>query len=181
MRWWSFAILAYVAVAVQLGLGGYVSWGSLSPNLVLPVAVFIAINARREAALLGAFGLGLFQDLFTQSPLGAYALGYALVAMVASSKSAAVNRDHWLSHLVLTFFAALISNGLVWFAEWIYPYVHKTDAAAGMSLWQAFGGALYTGVLGPVILGLLSRAKRVFNFRMGRSAMMGRHSGAVRA
>src|SRR5687767_2084225 len=129
MRWWSFTILAYVAVAVQLGLGGYVNWGSVSPNLVLPVAVFIAVNAKRESALLAVFALGLLQDLFTQSPLGVYALGYALVAMVASSKSAAVNRDHWLSHLALTFVAGLISNGFAWFAEWIYPYVHKTDAA----------------------------------------------------
>ena len=55
MRWWSFAILAYVAVAVHLGLGGYANWGTLSPNLVLPVAVFIAINARREPALLAGY------------------------------------------------------------------------------------------------------------------------------
>ena len=59
--------------------------------------------------------------------------------MMASSKSAAVNRDHWLSHLVLTLIAALVTNGVVWFSEWIYPYIHKTETAAGMSLkvWAA--------------------------------------------
>src|SRR5437762_5970604 len=56
MRWISYFILAYLIIAIQMALTGYLRWGQASPNLVLPAAVFIAINARREQALFGEIG-----------------------------------------------------------------------------------------------------------------------------
>ena len=59
MRWISYFILAYLIIAVQMALAGYLRWGQASPNLVLPAAVFIAINARREHALERIHGIGV--------------------------------------------------------------------------------------------------------------------------
>jgi rod shape-determining protein MreD len=179
MRWWTFFILAYVIVAVQLGLSGYANWGRIAPNLVLPAAVFIAINARRDEALLGALLLGLMQDLFTQNPLGLYAFAYALAGLFVVGTSAAARRDHPLSHLALTLGAALVVNAVVWFNEWVHPKLHG-EASSAPSIWLALAGALYTAMLGVLVLGALSRLKKVFNFKGGRSSMVGRHSGAVR-
>src|SRR2546421_83322 len=81
MRWISYFILAYLIIAIQMALAGYLRWGQASPNLVLPAAVFIAINARREHALIGAFGLGFLQDLFSQHPLGLYAFAFGMVVL----------------------------------------------------------------------------------------------------
>ncbi len=87
MRWPIYCILAYLIIALQLALSGFLNWGRCTPNLVLPVAVFIAINARRPEALLGAFLLGAVQDLFTQQPPGLYAFSYGLVALFAIGAS----------------------------------------------------------------------------------------------
>ena len=81
VRWIVYFILAYVALAVQIGATPYVRWQGAPPNFVLLVVIFIALNAPREAALLGALCLGLMQDLVTQSPLGLYAVCYGLVGM----------------------------------------------------------------------------------------------------
>ena len=179
MRWWTFLILAYVIVAVQLGLSGYANWGRLAPNLVLPAAVFVAINAKREEALLGALLLGLMQDLFTQSPLGLYAFAYALAGLFVVGTSSSGKRDHPVTHLALTLGAALVVNAVVWFNELVHPRLHGDAAGSAPSVWLALAGSLYTAVLGVLVLGVLSRMKKVFAFK-GRSSMAGRHSGAVR-
>src|SRR5204862_1426264 len=63
MRWLSYFILAYLMLGLQAGLAPYVRAGGAPPNFVLLTALFIALNAPRDASLLGCFGLGLMQDL----------------------------------------------------------------------------------------------------------------------
>src|SRR5437899_10486158 len=102
MRWISYFILAYLTIAIQMALAGYLRWGQASPNLVLPAAAFIAINARREHALLGAFGLGLPQDLFTPHPLGLYAFASGMVGLFVVGTQPAAYRDHPPTHCFAT-------------------------------------------------------------------------------
>src|ERR1700749_2562039 len=85
MRWLTYFILAYLTLGLQIGLAGHIALGGARPNLVLLAVIFIAINAPRDAALLGCFVLGLLQDLTTQQPLGIFALSYGLVAMFTIS------------------------------------------------------------------------------------------------
>jgi rod shape-determining protein MreD len=179
MRWWTFFILAYVIVAVQLGLSGYANWGRIAPNVVLPAAVFVLINAKREEGLLGALLLGLMQDLFTQSPLGLYGFAYALAGLFVAGTSAGAKRDHPVTHLGLTLGAGLVVNAVIWFNEWVHPKLHGEADGGAPSVWLALAGALYTAVFGVLVLGVLSRMKKVFAFK-ARSSMVGRHSGAVR-
>src|SRR5688572_11081820 len=109
MRWISFSILAYLVVAIHVGLSGYINWGVATPNLVLPVAVFVMINASRESALGGAFLLGAMQDLFTQQPPGLYAFSYGMAALFLVGTQTNVHRDHPLTHLFMTLVAGLIT------------------------------------------------------------------------
>ena len=55
MRWLSWFILAYLALGLQSGLGSYIAWEGVPPNLVLIAVIFVALNAPREPALLGSF------------------------------------------------------------------------------------------------------------------------------
>src|SRR5215212_2628538 len=57
----SYVILAYVALGAQIGLSAFIRVGGAPPNLVLLAALFVALNAPKEPALLGCFGLGLIQ------------------------------------------------------------------------------------------------------------------------
>src|SRR5436190_23507828 len=100
MRALPYFILAYLSLGLQIGLG-QLSFMRGGPNLPLLAVIFIAVNASREAALLGAFGIGIMQDMTTLSPLGLYALAYALVGMFIVSTQEVVYREHPLTQLAL--------------------------------------------------------------------------------
>ena len=169
MRWISFACLVYLILAVHLALTGYINWGKASPNLVLPVVVFICVNASREQALAGVFSLGLLQDLLSQEPLGMHAFAYGLAGLFVIGMQAAVYRDHWLTHIVVTLAAGLIVLAVASFNDWAYPRLHHLDST-GPSVVEGFFGVLYTALLSPLVLLPLVRVKRLFGFRPLRTA-----------
>src|SRR5256885_17206422 len=102
MRWLAYFILAYLAIAVQIGLGPFMRYHEAQPNFVLLAGIFIALNAPRDAALLGCFCMGLIQDLVTQQPPGLFALSYGLTALVVVGSHHVVNREHPLTHFGMT-------------------------------------------------------------------------------
>ena len=65
---------------------------------MLLAVVFIAINAPRDAALLGCFVLGVMQDLVTQQTFGLHALSYGLTAFFIAGASQSIYREHPLTH-----------------------------------------------------------------------------------
>lgn len=172
MRWLSFAILAYLAVAVQVGLGGLLDIGSATPNIALAAAVFVALHARRERALVGAMLLGLGQDLFTQQPMGLYAFSYGLTALFVVGLQTPAYQNSLIGRLIVMSAAAGVSGAVVAFNEWAYPILHG-QAGSGLSLISTAASALYTAVLGTAILSGLARVKGVFAFR-GRLASAAR-------
>src|SRR6478609_6332561 len=121
MRGLAFTLLAYVALALQIGLGPYIEWQGARPNLVLLAAVFIGMNAPREPALLGCFVLGLVQDLLTGQALGVYALSYGLAALLVTGSAQVVYRDHPLAHLTLVLAAGVIAMFVALLSQRIHP------------------------------------------------------------
>jgi len=160
MRWIVYFILAYVALAVQVGVGPYVRWHGAAPNFVLLVVIFIAINAPKEAGLLGCLCLGLMQDLLTQSPLGLYALSYGIVGMFVVSTQQVVYRAHPLTHFTLAFIGGLLTSAVIF----VQGLVHRP----GVDVASLFTTTVYTAILAPVVIGLLQRAKRPFAFQSPR-------------
>lgn len=175
MRWLTYFILAYLIIALQLALSGFLNWGSAVPNLVLPAVVFVAINARREEALLGVFILGLLQDLFTQRQPGLYAFSYALVGLFVVGARPSLYRDHPLTHFFVTLATGLLTGLVVLFNDWAYPRLHPTAVAAEASLMAMIGGAIYTAMIAPVMLVVLVKGKGLFGFRgvRGHGSMVG--------
>ncbi len=169
MRWLSFGILAYMILAVHLALTGYINWGKASPNLVLPVVVFVCINASRQHALAGIFALGLFQDLLSQEPMGMHAFAYGLAGLVVLGMQPSVKRDHPLTHMFVTFAAGLVVAAATLFNDWAYPRLHHLESS-GPSVVETVCGVLYTALLSPLVLFPLVRLKRVFGFRPLRAA-----------
>ena len=190
MRWVTYLILAYLAIGLQVGLGAYVEYQGATPNLVLLAAVFIAINAPRDAALLGCFGMGLMHDLLTHQPPGLFALSYGLVGLMAAGAQQVVYRDHPLTHFSMALGAGLVVALLVLLNGWARPPGPAVTAWVGgvgpapatqMSFAEVrlspaveFTRALYTAVLAPVALGLLVRVKRAFAFQQPRRKLANR-------
>jgi rod shape-determining protein MreD len=169
MRWLSFGILAYVTISLQIGLNGMLDWGGAAPNLVLPVVVFVAVNAAREEALIGTFLLGVLQDLFTVQPMGLYAFAYGMLGLFVVGAQPSLYRDHPLTHFVLTLAGALVTGVIVLFNEWTYPILHQLKDAPRPAVGRVLGGAVYTAAIAPVMLMGLSRVKRLFAFRGGKT------------
>jgi rod shape-determining protein MreD len=165
MRWFTFAILAYFTIAIQMALSGFVNWGEAAPNLVLPVVVFVAVNARRKEALLGAFALGAMQDLFSQHPPGLFAFAYGLVGLFVVGMQPAVYRDHPLTHFFVALAGGMLTGAVIVFNEWSYPMLHHVPDAARPAIGRVMAGVLYSALLAPLILWPLVRIKRVFGFR----------------
>ena len=174
MRWFPYFILAYIALGVQSGLGAFAQVGRATPNFVLLGVVFIAMNAKRDAALLGCFMLGLMQDLLTNSPLGLWAMAYGIVGLFVVNTQEVVYRDHFLTHFTLALAGGLISGAILLIHGWVYPILHPTQRPGSPGFLAVIASAFYTGLLAPVVLGVLQRSRSVFGFKSSRRASMSR-------
>ena len=190
MRWLAYFILAYVALGIQVGLGQYVSFRGATPNFVLVAVIFIAINAPRDAALLGCFGMGVMHDLLTHQPPGLFALAYGLVGLMVAGGQQAVYREHPLTHFAMALAGGIVVAVVVLLNGWAQPpgpaetvWVGRTGpvpasqaslAAARPAPAAEFARALYTAVLAPALVWLLGRVKRGFAFQTPRRKLVNR-------
>lgn len=165
MRTAAYLILAYVVLGAQVGLAPYIRIGA-PPNLVLLAAIFIALNAPKEAALLGCFGLGLMQDLLTQQSLGVFAFSYGLIGMLVIGTQNLLYRDHPLTWVLLGFFGSLICTIILV----IYGVLPASDGAR-IGAGKLIAMMLYTTILSPIVLYLLQRMRKSFGFHKRRIAV----------
>lgn len=156
MRWPAYLILVYLIIGVQIGMADYIRFVGAKPDLILLAVIFVAVNAPRDAALLGAFGIGLITDLVSLSPLGLYAFTYSLVGMFVVSTQEFVYRAHPVTHVSLGLAGGIIAAVVLAIHGWIKgpPPV----------LTELITSALYTALLAPVVLGLLQLARKAFAF-----------------
>ena len=175
MRLFPYFILAYVTLGLQLGLGRYADIGGGAPNLVLLAVIFIAGNAPRDAALPGAFSLGLMQDLLGPGPPGLYAVAYGLVALVVLRTQHSIYRDHPLTHLSVALSGGLLVALVVTVHGWIRPAGPEVieNGLAVAAVRAPVGGlyvsAVYTAVIAPPVLWMLRHSRRLFAFRTARA------------
>lgn len=190
MRWLTYFILAYVALGLQVGLGDYVSYRGATPNFVLIAVIFIAVNAPRDAALLGCFGMGLMHDLLTHQPPGLFALSYGLVGLMVAGSQQVIYRQHPLTHFTMGLAGGLMVAVIVLLNGWAQPpgpgvtvWVGGTGPVpASQAVLRAvhgspaaeFARALYTAILVPAVLWLLARVKRGFAFQAPRRKLANR-------
>jgi rod shape-determining protein MreD len=163
MRTAAYLILAYIALGAQVGLAQFLSIGGAPPNLVLIAALFIALNAPKEAALLGCFGLGLMQDLLTQQSLGVFAFSYGLIGLLVMATQNLLFREHPLTHVILGFVGSLICMIIliIYDVRW-FSSGDRTGAGKLLAM------MLYTTILSPIVLYFLQRIRKSFGFQRRR-------------
>ena len=174
MRWPAYFIFAYLVLGLQTGMTAFVQFHGAAPNLVLLAMLFIALCAPRDAALLGAFGLGLMQDLLTQQPLGLYAFSYGLIAMLVSGAQTTMYREHPVTHVSMALVGSVICSIFILIHGWVRPPESPRIAnATALSIMRVsptmlLYQTLYTTLLSPLILGALMRVRRIFAFHSPR-------------
>ena len=167
MRWITYLILGYLVLGIQVGFSGFVNVGGAAPNLVLLAAIFVALNAPKESALMGCLALGILQDLLTQQTLGIHAFSYGLVAMFVISTQAIVYREHPLTHMSLALAGMTIVSMVMLIQGWIW-----FDRPSRLSPLTLMYATLYTTMVSPLMLGVLGRIKFLFGFQPIRRARM---------
>jgi rod shape-determining protein MreD len=177
MSWISYFILAYFSVAMQVGAARAVEWHNGRPDLVLIAAVFIALNAPRDSALLGCFILGAMHDLSGQGPPGLYAFSYGMVGLLILPIQRGLHRDHPVTHVLVTLFAGLVTWGIILVHQTIQPERAEVMPGGGgmaihISSGAGLGTAVYSALLAPFVLWMLNRWRGFFHFHRLRRRIM---------
>ena len=171
MRWLTFIAAAYLLLGIQSGIGDILRWGSATPNLMLMLVVLVALNASRDAALLGCLILGFVHDLASGGPIGLMALAYGLAALMLVQVQQLVYRDNPITHFFATFVAALVVMVVAWVQGQVRPLSVGVEGAIRVGLSALFLSALYTAALAPVVLWPLVKAKWLFSFQPSRKRL----------
>jgi rod shape-determining protein MreD len=170
MRLIPYILLAYNALGVQTGMGRFLEWNGARPNIVLLAVVFIAINAPRDAAALGCFGMGVLQDLLSQQPPGLHAIAYGLLAMMIGNTQSSIYRGHPLTHISLAIFGGFVTCIVLYIHSviWSSSAHSLVNSAVPVTLGRLLLGILYTAVLAPFVIGILQRIRWAFAFQQNR-------------
>ena len=173
MRWFIYFILAYLLLGIQLGVGPFIAYRDVSPNLMVLLVVFISLNAPREEAMLASFLIGALQDLITLQPMGLFAFSYGIVSVLVCWLADSVRRTHPLTHLSLTFMATMIVGVLLLVHDLIRPvgpaviYGGTVLKAIRIGPRVVAVSAIYTTLLSPFVIFLLRQCNRLLAFDQG--------------
>ncbi|QQE11240.1 hypothetical protein JD969_17350 [Planctomycetota bacterium] len=118
MNWVIFAIIAYLFLAMQVGLRTLIalpeSFGGMAPSLLLILGVYICLTARSHIALWAMLALGLTTDLITtlnpdSTIIGPAAIGYLLAGFTILQMRGLVFKESVFTLALLTFAAGVFA------------------------------------------------------------------------
>lgn len=149
------AILA--ALLLQAGIAPYIAIGGVVPDLLLLVAVTLALVQGPRSGMFAGFAAGLLFDLMGTGPVGPAALVFCIVGFVAGSLQANTFAEGWILPVTILFFASIV-------AEVGYGLVLGVLGEGGVSLGVVFRvmlpGAVYNAALAVLVYPWLARFLR---------------------
>jgi rod shape-determining protein MreD len=179
MRWFLFAIFAFVALVLDIGLKKLLRIeiaAGASPSFVLIVSVFVAMWAPPRVAMWSGLVVGLLVDLSSLSPteadgyalIGPAALGFMLGSYAVVQLRGLMYRDSPLALAALVFLggvfvhlmivAVLTVRGLPMFG---YPV---SGWSAATQLYERFWVLLYTAIVAVPVGFLLLKTQPFWGF-----------------
>jgi len=163
MRWILVGILGYVSLAIQTavfrpgGLAVPIHGHWTRPDLVLTVALFVALYFQRHEVFIVTWCLGLGADLVSVSGrLGVQALLYCALLTTLSAARSGLNRGWVLTQSALTFAAVLVVH-VGWYLA--TRYFGGADLAMLRSVEESALDAALTAILAPYVFWLLLRLR----------------------
>lgn len=151
MHWVVFSVVVYLFTVAQTALAPFLDVNAVRPQLMVILAVYLALSARVQDALLACWIIGFVMDLTSHSyvshgNVGLHALLMGTLAMMIVKTRDWTHRDNVVSHLVFTFAGSLfMSLGVGVHALWISDAWGRFDGFLAMSIYTA----MYTTILAP--------------------------------
>ena len=136
MKWIPFVILAVVTIVLQTTLVNQtLVIGGVCPDWMFILAVHCALHGPWPDAAIAAWVLGLLVDLQTSDPtgtgtIGLFAFSYGLAACVILRIRRALFREHFVTHIVVTFIMTFFVQCL---AQLYFVWRAPTEAAGHVS------------------------------------------------
>lgn len=142
------SVVLQVAVFPEVRLLGVV------PDLGAVLAVCVAYHSGSDSAALVGFFAGLGVDLFMETPLGLWALAYALTGWAVGPIQGGFIRTPRAVPLLLGAFAGVVSNVL-------FVVLGVISGVAGLVAWDTLGiiarSTLYDTLLAPFVFLVVQR------------------------
>ena len=172
MRWILLGIFAWVLVLIQTTLVQAVTietdWiGTIGPDLLAPLAVFIALYGRHSTdVVIAACGLGFALDLGaggasgSLTVIGPMAIGYTLASWGLLATRDALFSKRIGTRVLLTFLFCLVAHPIWVTCQFVVAHGAGTWGAYGRGLIQATLLAGYTAMIAPPVMWLLGRLRR---------------------
>jgi rod shape-determining protein MreD len=178
MRWLTFFLLLYFATALQAAhLAQWSELGYFHIEYIFMLAVFCALFAEKDSALLACFWCGLMYDLTGQSLVGLEAILAGMIALGIVSVRMHIFRNSVLGQMVITFTSVLL------FLAGRLLFGHLALAFAGrpapfINIIQYIGiilsSSLYTAVVAPWVFRALFLLGDMLGFDTQRRRVMTR-------
>lgn len=187
MNWFVFLLTAWVCFGLELALSTVFDAGSrdVAPSMVVPLLVFVAMNATRKPTLWAAILLGVVMDLLSPIPtvdggtitiIGPHALGYLLGAHFVLAVRGMLIRRNPLTMIVMSIMVMIIAQVIVvaiFTARGIGADSLMWDA--GNELRQRFFSSLYTGISALLLSFIFFALGPVFGFSTTVPTRFARH------
>ncbi len=139
-------------VVFQVSWGEWVRLFSIGPNLFLLFLFFLTINSKPEGATAMGFLLGLYQDVFSGSPLGLNAFSLSLIGFLLTRVEEKLYLSSPLVRGVLLFLATTFSGLVTLFnLNFFMLYRPILDTVTRLILPEA----LYTTLVGFLVMTFL--------------------------
>jgi rod shape-determining protein MreD len=165
-----FAILIVVLAFLQTTVVPMGRIIGITPDLVL-VTLFLwsALREPREG-LLWAFGIGIFIDLLTLTPLGTTALGFLPVAVIGWLGRGRFFQSGLLFPLLMTLVATIAHGFTVFILTWFLGLLHLAPTGATqLNLLAAARLAILGAFLNAVVVPPLYLIVQLLNRWIGRN------------
>jgi rod shape-determining protein MreD len=172
MRWVPLIIIAYLFALLQATLGKILTLdrlpiGPVGPDLLVLLAVFVALNVRSLAdGMIAGWIIGFVIDLTTGGAagditrIGPMAIAYALCVWMVFAMREAMFRDRPGPQIILAGLFCLLGHGL-WASVQALLASGATWASFGGLMLQVLLSAIYTALLMPLMNFLLTPCRGV--------------------
>jgi rod shape-determining protein MreD len=165
MRELPYIVLLIVCLVIQVAVLNGLGVMGAAPNLLFIVALYAALFAPKNHAVLAAVMAGLACDIFASGRFGVHALLFGALAAVLVHVREKVFKEHPIIQAVIAF-AAL---GAIEAAGAFAAKLQYGDASFGALIASGVLGALWTAALVPFALALLVKFNRKMGFIQKRS------------
>lgn len=150
-RWVGIPVALLVAIGLQSSLFAKLALFGAKPEVVLLVAVAVAMRLGPEWGAGVGFAAGLLQDLIGGLPLGMSSLSFTIVGYTVGFVAPNLPPGP-LRQIGVTFVATVVGESIVLGLAWLLG-----QGGRGVTIPTVLFSSLYTAALGTVVVPLMGR------------------------